>query len=103
MKGLNEYAETLRSESVDDLVFDKADDTIHLSANGNVVGSKLSIKEMLDDGVPVVDLGSAGVPDDDVPNDKPGCEFDDEIVEFGPMDDTTEETPVEPDDGIIEF
>lgn len=103
MKGLNDYAETLRNESVDDIVFDKTDDTIHLSANGNVVGSKLSIKEMLDDGIPVVDLGSADAPDNDTPSDKPGCEFDDEIVEFGPADNTTEETPVEPDDGIIEF
>ena len=43
---------------VDNLVYDEKDDTLQLSANGVGVGSKVSVKEMLDDGSPVVDLNS---------------------------------------------
>ena len=76
IKALESLAETLGESKVDDLVYDKTGETLHLSANGKTIGSKVSVKDMLDDGVPVVDLdsGSGNIPDDD--------EYNDNVVEF---------------------
>lgn len=69
---------------VDNLVYNKAEETLQLSSNGVGVGSKVSIRDMIDDGVPVVDLGSD---DDDNSNDDnlngepDNCSCDD-VVEF---------------------
>ena len=51
---------------VDNLVYDDADSTLQLSANGVGVGDKVSVKDMLDEGSPVVDLNSTS---EDKPND----------------------------------
>lgn len=71
IKALESLAETIGESKVDDLVYNKTDETLHLSANGRTIGSKVSVKDMLDDGVPVVDLDSdsGNVPDDDKYND----------------------------------
>jgi hypothetical protein len=76
IKALESLAETIVESKVDDLVYNKTDETLHLSANGKTIGSKVSVKDMLDDGVPVVDLDhdSGNVPDDD--------EYNDNVVEF---------------------
>jgi hypothetical protein len=76
IKALESLAETLGESKVDDLVYNKTDETLHLSANGKTIGSKVSVKDMLDDGVPVVDLDSdsGNVPDDD--------EYNDNVVNF---------------------
>lgn len=76
IKALESLAETLGESKVDDLVYNKTDETLHLSANGKAIGGKVSVKDMLDDGVPVVDLDSdsGNVPDDD--------EYNDNVVEF---------------------
>lgn len=58
MRGLNELANAFDNNSVDDLVYDEKDDTLQLSAKGVGVGSKVSVKDMLDEGSPVVDLDS---------------------------------------------
>lgn len=59
MRGLNELATAIEATAVDDIAFDKNDETIHLTANGELVGNKISVKEMLEEGVPVVDIGGA--------------------------------------------
>jgi hypothetical protein len=42
---------------VDNLVYNDVDSTLQLSANGVGVGDKVSVKDMLDEGAPVVDFG----------------------------------------------
>lgn len=63
---------------VDDLVYDEKDDTLQLSAKGVGVGSKVSVKEMLDDGSPVVDLNSQSEDESDDNNDSE----ENNVVEF---------------------
>lgn len=76
MRGLNEYMNVLDDNKVDNLVYDDKEETIQLSANGKGVGDKVSVKDMLDDGTPVVDFSNAS--DEDVDVD----EAEDNVVEF---------------------
>lgn len=62
---------------VDNLVYDDANSTLQLSANGVGVGDKVSVKDMLDDGAPVVDFDSKS---EDKPNDNDST--DSNVVEF---------------------
>lgn len=82
IKALADLADVLEGGEltglVDDLVYDKNDETLQLSANGIGVGNKVSVKDMLDDGTPVVDFNSASgnnpIPDDE--------STDNNVVEF---------------------
>lgn len=56
IKALESLAETIGENKVDNLVYDDVNETLHLSANGKVIGNKVSVKDMIDDGIPVVDL-----------------------------------------------
>lgn len=78
MRAMNDYLSVIDSSKVDNLVYNDADETLQLSANGVGIGDKVSVKDMLDEGSPVVDLNSK-------PEDKPND--DDEptesnVVEF---------------------
>lgn len=68
-KQINElgyYAEIFNENQIDNLIYDEVEDTLQLSAKGIGVGDKISVKDMLDDGIPVVDLVSnAGSDSDD--------------------------------------
>lgn len=84
MRGLNDYLDVIDSNKVNDLIYNDEDETLQLSANGVGVGNKISVRDMLDDGVPVVDLDykSEDKPDIDQDDDCDcGCEYD--VVEFG--------------------
>ena len=102
MRGMNELANLLNDNQVDNLVYDSKEDTLQLSAKGVRVGNKVSVKEMMDDGIPVVDLDSNGDSDS---NTKPegecdcGCEHEDNVVEF---DDSDIVEKLE-DDYVVEF
>lgn len=78
IKALEELANAFENNNVDNLMYNKIDDTLQLSANGVGVGDKVSVKDMLDDGSPVVDFNSNSNntqnPDDD--------STDSNIVEF---------------------
>lgn len=91
IKALASLAESLDNNKVDNLVYNSTDETLHLSAKGTVVGDKVSVRDMLDDGIPVVDLDSnsddSGEGSDDNNNDgcncgDCGCEDDVNVVEF---------------------
>lgn len=72
IQALDDYMNVLDSNQVDNLVYNEKDDTLQLSAKGMGVGDKVSVKDMLDEGSPVVDLNSK-------PEDKPND--DDESTE----------------------
>lgn len=81
MRGLNDYMNVLDKNQVDDLVYDDDNETLQLSANGVGIGTKVSVKNMLDEGSPVVDLNSDSGSDND--SDKDDNEDDDiNVVEF---------------------
>ena len=89
IRALADLAYLLNDSQVDNLVYDSKEDTLQLSAKGVGVGDKVSVKEIMDDGIPVVDLDSNG---DSNSNTKPesdcdcGCEHEDNVVEFGDSD-----------------
>lgn len=89
MRAINDYMNVLDSNKVDNLVYDDKSETLQLSANGVGVGNKVSVRDMIDDGIPVVDLDSgSGNGSDDSANDNGcncGCENsnkEDNVVEF---------------------
>ena len=99
INALNELANALDSNKVDNLVYNEKSDSLQLMAGNKVVGNKVSVKDMIDDGIPVVDLDSDS-------NSKPegscdcGCEHEDNVVEFGDLD-FVEKTSE--DDNVVEF
>lgn len=78
IRALADLAEALGNNNVDNLVYDDKNSTLQLSANGVGIGDKVSVKDMLDEGSPVVDLNSTpeDKPDD---NDEP---TESNVVEF---------------------
>lgn len=88
IKALASLAEAFNNSAVDNLVYDNVNETLQLSANGVGIGNKVSVRDMLEDGTPVVDLddnsGGNSKPDNDGCNNgcDCGCEDDVNVVEF---------------------
>lgn len=99
MRGLNDYLDVIDENKVDNLVYNSDEDTLQLSANGVGVGDKVSVRDMLEDGIPVVDLGSGSDDNDDGCD--CGCDCEDNVVEFGDI--VAPEKPEEDDDNVVEF
>lgn len=78
IKALTDLADAFNggSNMVDNIMYNEADDTLQLTANGVGVGDKVSVKNMIDDGIPVVNFGSS----DENTNEEP--EDGDNVVEF---------------------
>lgn len=103
MRAMNDYLDVIDSNKVDNLVYDDKEDTLQLMSGNKVIGDKVSVKDMLDDGIPVVDLDSnSGDESDNNKNDCNcgDCECEDNVVEFGYGDAFAESTE---DDNVIEF
>lgn len=106
IKALKNLANTLDSTHVDNLVYNEFDDTLQLSARGVGIGDKISVKDMLDDGVPIVDLDSNNSSDNESnENDNNcdcnhNCDCEDNVVEFGYSDSYVESTD---DSNVVEF
>lgn len=105
IKELGYYAEILDENQVDNLVYNKKSDSLQLMAGNKEIGDKVNVRDMLDDGIPVVDLDSNSGDSDS--NHNNGCNCDncnceDNVVEFGYSGD---ETPVKPEDdsNVVEF
>lgn len=77
MRAMNDLLDVIDNNKVDNLIYNSADETLHLSANGVVVGNKVSVREMLDDGTPVVNFDNAS--GDDADN---GADDEDNVIEF---------------------
>ena len=95
---LGYYAEILNENKADNLVYDDNTETLQLMAGRKKIGNKVSVRDMLDEGVPVVDLNSDS--DKNHNNDcNCGCNCEDNVVEFG------NEILIEPEDenNVVEF
>ena len=56
IKALSELAISVDNNKVDNLMYDEIEDTLQLTSNGVGVGNKVSVRDMLDDGAPVVNF-----------------------------------------------
>ena len=77
IRALADLSSMLNNSMVDDLVYNENEETLQLYANGIGVGSKVSIKDMLEDGAPIVDFNSndtSGSDEEDI-NDSNVVEF----------------------------
>ena len=104
MRAMNNFLDVLDNNQVDNLVYDDKSETLQLSARGVAIGDKVSVREMIDDGIPVVDLdgnsGSGDNSNDDTNhNDGCNCGCEDNVVEFDDV--VTVEKP--DDDNVVEF
>ena len=112
MNAMDEYLNVLDDNRVDNLVYNDTEETLQLSANGKGVGDKVSVRDMLNDGIPVVDLDGSNS------NDKPNggnnnnndntncgcncdCDCEDNVVEFGDI--IEPEKPEEDENNVVEF
>ena len=109
MRAMNEYLDVIDSNKVDNLVYNSDEDTLHLMAGNKVVGDKVSVKDMLDDGIPVVDLDSESGSDNNKDNEdnkdnncdcNNDCDCENNVVEFGYGDSFLEPTD---EDNVVEF
>lgn len=87
MRAMNDYLDVIDSNKVDNLVYDDVNETLQLSSKGVGIGNKVSVRDMLDDGTPVVDLDSdSGTSDgSDSENNNGcncGCDCEENVVEF---------------------
>ena len=98
MRAMNDYLDVVDSNKVDDLVYNKKEETLQLSSKGVGVGRKVQVRDMLDDGIPVIDLDSEGDSNKD-DNDGCDCGCEDNVVEF---DDVSTVIP-DDDDNVVEF
>ena len=74
IKALESLANALDSNKVDNLVYNESEETLHLMAGDKVIGNKVSVREMLADRIPVVDLDSDNKSDKRYrPAEPPGC------------------------------
>lgn len=101
-KGLEAYAEYLSQTQVDDLRYDNDSETLQLQSNGSPIGNPVSVRDMIDDGIPVVDMDSvAGDSDTENKNDC-DCGCEDNVVEFG-YSSENENIESSDDDNVVEF
>lgn len=102
IKALESLAETLENSQVDNLVYNPKEDVLHLASKGKTIGNKVSVKELLDDGIPVVELGaSSGSNQNPDHNDGCDCGCEDNVVEFGDYPEIDDD--IEDDDNVVEF
>lgn len=105
IKALADLANVLDNNQVDDLVYDDKNETLQLSSKGIGVGNKVSVRDMLDDGIPVVDLdsesGNSGNSGENNANHNNGCNCgcEDNVVEFGDV----VATKPDDEDNVVEF
>lgn len=108
LKMMADLVGTMSDNMVDDLKYNEEDETLQLQSDGYGVGSKVSVRDMLDEGVPVVDMdstsgdnsGSGNKPDTEHGNNcNCGCNCEDDVVEFG-YSETTDTTD---DSDVVEF
>lgn len=103
IKELGYYAEIISENQVDNLKFDDKSDTLQLMAKNKPVGNKVSVKDMLDDGIPVVELGSNSSSGDNSKPDNNGCDCgcEDNVVEFDDYLDSNDNIAY--DNNVVEF
>lgn len=106
IKSLKNIANILDANKVDNLVYNLEEDTLQLYAGDIGIGDKVSVKGMLEDGIPVVDFDSDSGSGSDSNNNNHengcNCGCEDSVIEFGYSDVNIPEEPTE-EDNVVEF
>lgn len=107
IRALADVANILDSVKADNLVYNDDEETLQLSARGVGIGNKVSVRDMLDDGIPVVDLDGNSGSDSDSDNDNCDCDCDcdceDNIVEFGYFSNIDTPNKFKDESNVVEF
>lgn len=87
IKALADLADILADNKADNLAYDDKSETLQLMAGSKYIGNKVSVRDMLDEGIPIVDLGSgSGSGDNSGSENEDGCDEDcdceDNVVTF---------------------
>lgn len=83
IQALDDYMNIIDSNKVDNLVYNSVEETLQLSARGVGVGDKVFVRNMIDEGIPVVDLNSDISDDNTNTDDNNNCKCDENnVVEF---------------------
>lgn len=85
IQALNELANALDNNKADSLVYNGKEETLQLMSGNKKIGNKVSVRDMIDEGTPVVDLDSNGDMDikpDDGCDCGCDCEHREDVVEF---------------------
>lgn len=103
---LGYYAQVLSESQVDDLKYDSAKETLQLTSNGNAVGNPVYVREILDDGIPVIDFesdSSSGSGSTNKPDHEEGCDCgcEDNVVEFTYVE--SEDSGEDDEDNVVQF
>lgn len=101
IKMLTDLANILDSNKVDNLVYDDINETLQLSSKGKAIGNKVSVRDMLDDGIPVVELGSSSGNNQNPDNNGCNCGCEDNVVELNDYLDT--DSNIEDENNVVEF
>ena len=110
LKMMSDLVGTMSNNMVDDLKYNAKDETLQLQSGGYGIGSKVSVRDMLNDGIPVVDMDSTSGDNSGSDNDTEhgsncncGCNCEDDVVEFGYYPNTdTPENSID-DNDVVEF
>lgn len=102
-RALNDYLNVIDSSKVDNLVYNSAEETLQLSSKGIGIGDKVSVRDMLDDGIPVINLDfNSGDSSNTDNNNDCNCGCEDNIVEFGDYSNNVNDNIIG-DDNVVEF
>lgn len=82
IQALGDLANALGTQKADNLVYDEKEDVLQLMSGNTRIGDKVSVKDMLDDGAPVVDFNSENDPEDSGSEDNESSVNDSNVVEF---------------------
>ncbi len=103
---LEYYAQVTMENQVDNLVYDDNAETLQLMAGDKAVGNAVSVRDMIEDGIPVIDFESgSNSGSTDKPNHNNGCncgdcDCEDNVVEFSYVESEDSE---EDEDNVVQF
>lgn len=98
---LGYYSQVAMENQVDNLKYDEELETLQLMAGNKAVGDAVSVRDMIDEGIPVIDFES-GSGSTDNPNHENGCDCgcEDNVVEFSYVESEDSE---EDEDNVVQF
>lgn len=100
---LGYYAQVLSENQVDNLKYDDVAETLSLMAGDQTVGNPVNVREILDDGIPVVDINSPSGDNSGNSDHKDGCDCgcEDNVVEFTYVE--SEDSGEDDEDNVVQF
>lgn len=104
IESLKYAANVLDSVKADNLIYDEKEETLQLSSQGVGIGNKVSVRDMIDEGIPVVDLdGKSDDNSNTESNDGCDCGCEDSVVEFGYFSNIDMPNKLEDENNVVEF